>query len=200
MGRGYDQLSLEDREEISKLQAAGLSIRKIAAALDRSPSTISRELRRNRGRTVGYRPSYASEQAKARRWSGSRLMKEPDLRQAVLDGLKRGWSPEQVAGRLERDAGHPVISHESIYRFIYAQIHRTNDFSWRLLLPRSKSKRGRRRRPGGSPASFIKARIPWLIARVRLPIDRPPDIGKPTSFSSPNTARPFLPFTIATAG
>jgi IS30 family transposase len=160
MGRGYDQLSLEDREEISRLQAAGLSIRKIAAALDRSPSTISRELRRNSGRTVGYRPSYASEQTKARRWSGSRLMKEPDLRGAVLDGLKKGWSPEQVAGRLRQVAGHPVISHESIYRFIYAQIDRTNDFSWRFLLPRAKSKRGRRRRPGGSPASFIKARIP----------------------------------------
>jgi transposase, IS30 family len=171
MGPWYAQLSLEDREEISKLQAAGFSIRKIATALDRSPSTISRELRRNSGRSVGYRPSYASEQAKARRWSGSRLMKDPELRGAVLDGLKKGWSPEQVAGRLERDAGHPVISHESIYRFIYAQIHRTNDFSWRLLLPRGKSKRGRRRRPGGSPASFIKARVP-VAQRPSVAADR----------------------------
>ena len=158
--RGYDQLSLADREEISRLQAAGLTIRKIAAALDRAPSTISRELRRNSGTTIGYRPCYASEQAKARRWSGSRLSNDADLRRAVLDGLKKGWSPEQVAGRLKREAGHSVISYESIYRFIYAQIDRTNDFSWRLLLPRRKSKRGFRGRRGGSPASFIKARIP----------------------------------------
>ena len=200
MGRGYDQLSLADREEISRLQAAGLTIRKIAASLDRAPSTISREVRRNSGTTIGYRPCYASEQAKARRWSRSRLSNDADLRRAVLDGLKKGWSPEQVAGRLKRDAGHSVISHESIYRFVYAQIDRTNDFSWRLLLPRGKSKRGFRGRRGGSPTSFIKARFPSLSARSRPPIARPLDIGKPTSFSLPNTARPSSPFTIATAG
>ena len=160
MGQRYAQLSLEDRCEISRLQAAGLSLRKIAAAVDRAPSTISRELKRNRGRQVGYKPSYAAEQAKARRWSGSRLMREPDLRRAVLDRLAQGWSPEQIAGRLKLDAGHPVISYESIYRFIYAQIARTKDYRWRLYLPRSKSKRGFRGRRGGSPASFIEGRIP----------------------------------------
>jgi transposase, IS30 family len=62
MGHGYKQLSLEDRCEIARLQAAGRSIRQIAAALDRPPSTISRELKRNRGCHVGYKPSYAQEQ------------------------------------------------------------------------------------------------------------------------------------------
>jgi len=160
MGKRYAQLSLEDRCEISRLQAAGQSLRQIAAALDRAPSTISREVRRNGGRQVGYKPSYAGEQAKARRWSGSRLMREPDLRGAVLERLAQGWSPEQVAGRLKLDAGHPVISYESIYRFIYAEIARTKDYSWRLYLPRSKSKRGFRGRRGGSPAGFIEGRIP----------------------------------------
>ncbi|MFL6821274.1 MAG: helix-turn-helix domain-containing protein, partial [Xanthobacteraceae bacterium] len=47
MERGYKQLSLEDRCDIARLQAAGRSIRQIAAALDRPPSTISRELKRN---------------------------------------------------------------------------------------------------------------------------------------------------------
>ena len=160
MGRGYAQLSLEDRCEISQLQAAGRSIRQIAAALDRSPSTIARELKRNRGRQVGYKPGYADEQARARRWSGSRLEREADLRNTVLDRLKCGWSPEQVAGRMARDTGRPVISHETIYRFIHAQIARTGDYSWRLLLPRAKSKRGFRGRKGGSPASFIEGRVP----------------------------------------
>jgi len=159
MGRKYKQLSLEDRCEIARLQAEGRSIRQMAAALDRPPSTISRELKRNRGRHVGYKPSYAQQQAKARCWSGSRLERDPDLRRAVLERLATGWSPEQVAGRLRRERGGTVISYESIYRFIYAQIRRTKDYRWRLYLPRGKSRRGFRGRRGGSPASFIDGRI-----------------------------------------
>jgi IS30 family transposase len=131
----------------------------MAAALDRSPSTISRELKRNSGREVGYRASYAQQQTKARRWAGSRLERDPDLRRAVLEGLRRGWSPEQVAGRLGRERSRKVISYESIYRFIYAQIARSKDYRWRHYLPRGKSKRGFRGRRGGSSATFIKGRI-----------------------------------------
>jgi IS30 family transposase len=160
MGRRYKQLSLEDRCEIARLQADGRSDRQIAAALDRSASTISRELRRNGGRHVGYKPSYAHQQTRARRWAGSRLERDPALRRAVLRRLARGWSPEQVAGRMARELRRKVISYESIYRFIYAQIARTKDYRWRRYLPRGKSKRGLRGRKGGSSASFIKARIP----------------------------------------
>ena len=49
---------------------------------------------------------------------------------AVLTYLQRDWSPEQVAGRLARAAGGPVISHETSYRFIYAQAVPTNDYRW----------------------------------------------------------------------
>ncbi|MGY2808352.1 hypothetical protein ACVW1B_005011 [Bradyrhizobium sp. USDA 4502] len=80
MGRTYKQLSLDDRCEIACLSANGSSVRQIAAALDRSPSTISRELRRNRGSQVGYKPSYAQHQMRARRWTGGRLEREPGLR------------------------------------------------------------------------------------------------------------------------
>jgi IS30 family transposase len=159
MGRKYRQLSLEDRCEIARLQAEGRSIRQIATALDRAPSSISREVKRNRGRHVGYKPSYAHEQGQARRWAGSRLEREPDLRRAVLERLATGWSPEQVAGRLAREIGRKVICYESIYRFIYAQIARTKDYSWRHYLPRGKSKRGFRGRKGGSAATFIEGRI-----------------------------------------
>jgi IS30 family transposase len=160
MGRSYEQLSLEDRCEIARLQAARCSIRQIAANLDRSPSTISRELKRNRGVQVGYKPSYAQEQTQARRWAGSRLERQPALRRTVLQRLAKGWSPEQVAGRLAKERGHKLISHESVYRFIYAQIARTKDYRWRRYLPRGKSKRGLRGRRGGSSASFIEGRIP----------------------------------------
>ena len=54
------------------LRAAGQSVRKIAASVDRSPSTVARELKRNGSRTQGYQPVYANQQAHARRWRGSR--------------------------------------------------------------------------------------------------------------------------------
>jgi IS30 family transposase len=158
MGRTYEQLSLEDRCEIAGLQATGHSIRQIAANLDRSPSTIARELKRNRG-VQTYKAGYAQEQTKARRWRGSRLDRQPLLRRAVLERLAAGWSPEQIAGRLAREQGRKVISYESIYRFIYAQIPRTKDYSWRHYLPRGKSKRGFRGRRGGSSANLIEGRI-----------------------------------------
>lgn len=169
MGRRYRQLSLEDRCDIARLQANGRSVRQIAAALDRSPSTVSRELKRNTGRQIGYRPSYAQQQTRSRRWKGSRLEREPALRQAVLERLAQRWSPEQVAGRLAYEAGRRVISYESIYRFIYTQIARHKDYRWRRYLPRGKSKRGCRGRKGGSSASFIEARVSLA--------ERPPDVA-----------------------
>ena len=159
MGTGYQQLGLEERCEIARLQAQGRSLRQIASALDRAPSSISRELKRNISRQKGYLPAQAQDQTKARRWKGSRLDRKPLLRSTVLSLMARGWSPEQVAGRLARQYGAAVISHESIYRFIYAQITRTNDYSWRRYLPRGKAKRGFRGHRGGSPANFIKDRV-----------------------------------------
>jgi len=160
MGRSYDQLTLEERCEIARRREAGQPLRQIAADLDRAPSTISRELSRNGAANDQYRPAYAAEQAKARRWRGSRLERNETLQRQVLEKLRLGWSPEQVAGRLAREAGKTIISHESIYRFIYAQIRRTNDFAWRRYLPRGKYKRGWRAGKGGSPALHIKERIP----------------------------------------
>jgi IS30 family transposase len=153
----YHQLSIEERCEIARLHQAGHSVRQIAAAMDRQPSTISREMKRNRGSKVGYQPSYAQQQADARRWSGSRLERDDALRENILDRLADGWSPEQVCGRLALGAGHNVISHETIYRFIHAQMKRTNDCSWRRYLPRGKLKRGWRNKGGGAPI-FLERR------------------------------------------
>ncbi len=158
MGTFYDQLSLDERCTIASLRADGHSIGKIATRLDRSASTISRELKRNSGVQVGYKPGYADEQAWARRWRGSKLARQPALRQCVQDRLAMGWSPEQVAGRLARDNSSMRISHESIYRFIYAQIRRTNCYEWRHYLPQAKSKRGWRRR-SHRPIEHIKDRV-----------------------------------------
>ncbi len=171
MGQKYSQLSLEERCSIAQWHCAGQSIRKIAAALDRQPSTISREVKRNRGRKVGYKPSYAHEQAKARRWRGSRLARQPDLQKHVLDRLAMGWSPAQIAGRLALAKDSRRISHESIYRFIYAAMRRTDEGSWRHYLPRAKSRRGRRARLSASPVHTIANRIP-LAKRPRAAKNR----------------------------
>src|SRR5260370_20003982 len=172
MGQCYGQLSLEERVEIYRLHAGGRSQKDMATALDRPPSTISRELRRtsrpSRAWTGGYEPVRAHQLAERRRqWDGRfKLARQTDLRNYVGKGLAMGHSPEQIAGRLALEHGRVIISHESIYRFIY---HRTpqKDY-WHRLLPRHKLTRGRRRRPGGSPASFIKQRP--LIA------ERPPEV------------------------
>src|SRR4029077_14532837 len=94
MRRSYEQLSLEDRCEIARLSANGNSVRQIAAALDRSPSTISRELKRNGGRQIGCGPSYAEQQTRARRGKGSRLERDESLRATVIERLASGWAPQ----------------------------------------------------------------------------------------------------------
>ncbi|HEX2227759.1 MAG TPA: IS30 family transposase [Candidatus Binatia bacterium] len=159
MGRRYEQLSLEQRCTIARHRQAGKTIRKIAAAMDRAPSTIARELKRNSGTQVGYQPAYAEQQTKSRRWKGSRLVRDCSLQSLVLKGLGQGWSPAQVSGRLKKEKGRNVISYESIYRFIDSQIRRTKDYRWRLYLPRGKSKRGWRGRRGGSPVQHIEGRV-----------------------------------------
>ena len=171
MGRYYTQLTLEDRCEMARLHTTGHSLRQIAATLDRAPSTVARELNRNASTTQGYQPGYADQQARARRWQGSKLDRDSTLRATVLAQLQHGWSPQQVAGRLAREQHRPVISHETIYRFIYAQMARKTEYSWRHYLPRAKAKRGRRCYKGRSPASFIALRRP-LAERPAAVADR----------------------------
>lgn len=159
MGQKYSQLSLEERCSIAQWHGAGQSIRKIAAALDRPASTISREVNATAASRWGYKPSYAHEQAKSRRWHGSRLARQPDLQKHVLDRLAMGWSPAQIAGRLALAKDSRRISHESIYRFIYAE------------MPRAKSRRGRRAKLSASPVHTIANRIP-LAKRPRAATNR----------------------------
>jgi IS30 family transposase len=159
MGKHYDHITLDERCAIAQLRQAGQSLGQVAAALGRSTSSVSRELRRNSGTQVGYQPSYAHEQARARRWRGSRLERDAELRGLVLGQLQLGWSPEQIAGRLQRHKAAVTISHESIYRFIYAQIRRTNDGAWRNFLPRRKYRRGWHGRRKRAAADLIKRRV-----------------------------------------
>ena len=160
MGQKYKQLSLEERCTISYLYKERKSIQTIAATLGRSASTVSREIKRNIANTKVYSAEYAHLQTAGRRWNGAKLERQPELRSTVLDLLAMGWSPQQISERLAQERRCRVISHESIYRFIYSQKKRTTDRRWRNYLPRKKYKRGWRAKKGGSPVSFIKDRVP----------------------------------------
>lgn len=167
MGTRYNQITLDERCHIAELHRAGKSVRQIAAALDRAPSSISRELKRNAGsQRAGYRPAFAQQQTQARRWSGSRLDRDQALQDTVLGHLRAGWSPAAVCGRLALERGHPVIGCETIYRFIYAQLKRTKDGRWRHYLPRAKGRRGHHR--------SASSRSPALAIKHRLPLDQRP--------------------------
>src|SRR5258708_16041159 len=119
MGELYDHFTLDERCTMAQLRQAGQSLRQIAATLDRSPSSVSRELKRNHGAHVGYKPDYAQEQATARRWTGSRLERNAaELRGLVLGGLQRGWSPEQLPASLHHPNTPPTITPQTTSPFI----------------------------------------------------------------------------------
>jgi IS30 family transposase len=116
-------LTLAEREEISRGLVAGRSVRSMALALGRAPSTVSREIGRNGG-ARWYRAASADKRAwkKALRPKPCKLAVHGQLRQAVAAKLERNWSPEQIAGWLKRT--HPEacqVSHETIYRSLYVQ-------------------------------------------------------------------------------
>ncbi len=118
-------LSRAEREEISRGMAASKSMRTIAAALKRAPSTVSREIARNGGREA-YRADAADTAAwaYARRPKRCRLARNGRLRRVVTKKLHLEWSPEQISGWLKQeypDALDMQISHETIYRSLFIQ-------------------------------------------------------------------------------
>ena len=119
-------LSLAEREEIAVGLAAGESVRAVAARLGRSPSTISREVRRNsRGRRY-YRALAAQGQAqhRAARPKTARLAQNAELRAWVQGKLGKKWSPEQISAMLAvefPDRPEMRVSHETIYQSVYVQ-------------------------------------------------------------------------------
>jgi DNA-binding CsgD family transcriptional regulator len=117
--RAARSLTADEREEISRGVAAGDSSRAIARRLGRAPSTVSRELARNGGRSR-YRAQRADAAAdrRATRPKPSKLAVEPQLRAVVEAKLRLRWSPEQLAGWLRLaypDDPTMRISHETIY-------------------------------------------------------------------------------------
>ena len=123
----HPRLNINEREEISRGLARGISECDIAASLSRSPSTISREINRNSNYWQPYR-AVKSQRRADRLTHITRKRRKMDinepLKQYVLKQLNQFWSPEQIAKRLK--ILYPMdipmqISHESIYSYLYVQ-------------------------------------------------------------------------------
>jgi len=122
----YKHFSVEEREILQEGVWKGVSLRKISTSLGRSVSSVSRELRRNSSpEKHQYRPRKANERALEKRKSRGRKerLKNDRIRAYVAANLRRRLSPEQISGRIRLELNER-ISHEAIYQFIYAQIHR----------------------------------------------------------------------------
>ena len=123
-------LSADERVQIADALHAGSSLRMIAAALGRSPSTISREVRRNRSpRSKRYAPRAAQvvSDASRKRPRQSKIAASTALRDAVQKLLKEQWSPRQISHQLSVDyPGQPAMDvvHESIYQALYSPQNR----------------------------------------------------------------------------
>jgi IS30 family transposase len=156
MGTHYDHFTLEDRCQLFSLMELGLSKTEIAQRLGRNRSSIYRELGRNR-RVDGYNPISAERRAWARKLRGSRIERSTHLRDYVEDRLAMGWSPEQIAGRMELDEVDHTVSTESIYRYVYSPAGRRTGLP--RYLAQRKSKRGRRVR-NGKREPAIPDRVP----------------------------------------
>jgi len=122
-------LTLREREEISRGLASGSSIREIAKCLDRTVSTVSREVERHGGR-----PAYRASQADGEAWESALRPKRcllsihVKLRNIVASKLILDWSPEQISGWLKiqyPDDESMRVSHETIYRSLFIQARRS---------------------------------------------------------------------------
>lgn len=184
MGKVYSHLSEEERQVIQIEVGNGTSIRAIAGMLGRSPSTVSREIKRNTwfpsNESESYRP-YRPKRLKTGPWTGRYYIAGPAQRRAdrrrarprkphrlshdrlwawVAEKLGCGWSPLLISGRLRvlfPDDESMRVCPETIYRWIYSSRPRRD--RWARCLPRGHK---RRRKRGGRKASRfpIPGRVP----------------------------------------
>jgi IS30 family transposase len=134
----YNHLSQNERYQIFALMKAGLNQTQVALTLGRSKSTISREIQRNSG-LKGYRPKQATLKSEVRAL-GSRNAKKVsvDTLKSALDLVRQEWSPEQIAGTMN-------ISHETVYRHVYAD----KDCGGKLFMHLRSQKKRRKRYASG---------------------------------------------------
>jgi len=160
-GRSALRLSAAEREEISRGLRVGESLRRIAAGLGRSPSTVSREVAGNGGRRP-YRAHQAEARAaaRARRPRPAKLARNRALRRIVERLLVERWSPQQIAWQLRHDHPHESemrVSHETIYQSLFVQGRGAlrAELTRCLRTGRARRRPAGRARPGGELVNMV---------------------------------------------
>lgn len=160
MKLNYQHLSSNERDQIAVMRTEGHSLRAIARHLGRNPATLSRELARNAAPVNRgyYLPHKAQARASARRSEAVQRprLKKSSIRNYVRRQLRRGWSPELIAGRIGHLGWDQTVSPEAIYQFVYAEA--------RDLIP-FLARAHRRRLRRGYSRKYSKSRI---LGRVPL--------------------------------
>lgn len=187
MKRTYSQIDMDERRKIARWRSAGISVDVIAEKLHRHRSTIFRELRRNAfvdekmPDLNGYYCVTANDMARERRAKLRKLARFSHLRQSVIERIMHGWSPQQIAGRLQLER-HPVsVSHETIYKFAYSADGHAIKL-WRHLpehRARRRPRHAKRRHGGGSARMSTFSTVPTPLLRARSSA-----IGNAISFNS----------------
>ena len=164
MPKTYKQLNPNERDILAVLKSKGKSLREIASVLKRSPSTLSRELKRNAPPIyTGYYLSHKAQDRADRRNREShqrQRLKNNFIRQYVEKRLLLGWSPELIAGRLAIDHPGLSISHEAIYQWVYQD-------ATHLILSLVRARRNRKHR--GYSRKHKKSHIPERISIKKRP-------------------------------
>jgi len=164
------QIDFNERQQIDSLLKQQVSMRNIAKELKRSPDSIASEVRRNSD-SNGYHAISAQVRAQQRmkRTQSLRAKKNDEVWGYVINKLRCGWSPEQIAGRLKRERGKTVICHETIYQYIYANPQKQ--------LAQYLVRDHKRRRKRGSQYQYRRG----IPNRVSIH-DRPEEINTRTTF------------------
>jgi IS30 family transposase len=154
----YNHITINEREKIYHMLIEGKSLSEIARELGRSKSSISREIRRNIGKS-GYRTIKAHSKAEKRRYEAKQpyKMMDPRINTKVIDAFEQDWSPEQIASTIKRDNPDDItlhISHQTIYTWI-KQDKLEGGMMYKHLR-QSKRKRRKRYGSGTSKRGHIK--------------------------------------------
>ncbi len=164
MGK-YTHLSMSDRRRFCTFLEMGLSISEIARKLSKHRSTLYRELDRN-SEEEKYLPKAAQlkTEERAQQKRVSKIEKDGYLRDYVVRSLQKGWSPEQISGRMKFHKLTIYVCPETIYQFVY----RSKNKELYYCLPYKKPKRQKR---------FARQKNPCRYGKIRLITQRPEDVS-----------------------
>lgn len=152
----YKHFNKDERNELAILLKKGYSLREIAGVLGRSPSSASREIKRNSVKDK-YISDKANHKARVKRcrskYQGMKIRKDRFLENYIREKIKLGWSPERIAGRLKLETGI-LISFKSIYKYIHS-----NPFGYGLRIYLKHQGKSRKDEKNSQWGETIKNRV-----------------------------------------